>query len=255
MLPYANVTPIQIQNIIHGAIFTRSSKSLKSTAVFFGGSNVEKTEELFNQAKKCFFGPLRVSLMSDPNGSNTTAVAAVLSAQKHCDLHGKRITVLAGTGPVGMRIGQLCAAAGAKVEICSRRMERAEMVCQLIESRTGNRPVPVQAAVASEARNVVAGAEILFAAGAAGVEMLDTGWENNCQSVQMAIDINAVPPVGIAGVEPMDDGAKRGGRICYGAMGVGKLKMQIHRAAIAALFESNELVLDLDEISELAKKL
>ena len=255
LLSYANVTPIQIQNIVHGAIFTRSTKSLKSTAMFFGGSNVSKTEELFSQAKKCFFGPLRISLMTDPNGSNTTAVAAVLSAQKHFDLAGKKVTVLAGTGPVGMRIGQLCAAAGAEVKICSRRLERAESVCELIESRTGNRPAPVQAAVPTEARSVVTDTEILFAAGAAGVELLDEGWEADSKSLQMAIDINAVPPVGIAGVDVMDDGADREGRICYGAIGVGKLKMDIHRAAIAALFESNDLTVDLKEIFELGKRL
>ena len=93
-----------------------------------------------------------------------------MSAQKHFDLAGKKVTVLAGTGPVGMRIGQLCAAAGAEVKICSRRLERAESVCELIESRTGNRPAPVQqAAVPTEARSVVTDTEILFAAGAAGV--------------------------------------------------------------------------------------
>ena len=176
LLTYSNMTPIQIESLVHGAIFTRSMKSLKSTALFFGGSNVSRSEELFKQARKCFFGPLRVSMMSDPNGSNTTAVAAVLCAQRHKDLAGKKVTVLAGTGPVGLRIGQLTAAAGADVQICSRSQSRAESVCTLIESRTGKRPSAVQAEVPKEAASVVANSEVVFAAGAAGVELLDEGW-------------------------------------------------------------------------------
>ncbi len=37
----------------------------------------------------------------------------------------------------------------------------------------------------------------------------------------------------------MDKGVMRGERADYGALGVGGLKMKIHKASIAALFESN----------------
>ena len=255
LLTYSNVTPIQIESLVHGAIFTRSPSSLKSTAIFFGGSNVRKTEELFSQAKKCFFGPMQISMMSDPNGSNTTAVAAVLCAQRHVDLAGKKVTVLAGTGPVGMRIAQLCASADAKVEICSRSKDRAEGVCDLIETRTKNRPFAAQAAVPAEARKIIANSEVLFSAGAAGIELLDAGWDEENQKVQIAIDINAVPPVGLAGVEVTHQAEERNGVLCYGAIGVGKLKMDIHRSAISALFETNDATFDLEEIYQLGQSL
>ena len=253
LLTYPNTTPIEVESLVHGAIFTRGPISLKSTAMFFGGSNVGKSEELFHQARKCFFGPLRVSMMSDPNGSNTTAAAAVLCAQRHEELSGKKVSVLAGTGPVGLRIGQLTAAANANVEICSRSLARAESVCQTIESKTGNRPTAVQAEVPTEAGKIVQHSDIVFAAGAAGVELLQEGWNSDNESVKMAIDINAVPPHGIAGIGVADDGEDREGCICYGAIGVGKLKMAIHRAAIAALFETNDAILDLEEIFQLGQ--
>ena len=35
------------------------------------------------QVTACFFGPMRVSVMFDANGANTTAAAAVLAAAQH----------------------------------------------------------------------------------------------------------------------------------------------------------------------------
>ena len=107
LLTYGNVTPKNVEGLVHGAMFTRGPDDLKHTALFFGGSNVQATEQLVKVASKCFFGPLRVSWMSDPNGSNTTAAAAVLSAEQHGSLGGKSITILGGTGPVGQRIAQI----------------------------------------------------------------------------------------------------------------------------------------------------
>ena len=58
------------------------------------------------------------------------------------------------------------------------------------------------------------------------------------------MDLNAVPPLGIEGVEVMDKGNEREGKIVYGALGVGGQKMKLHRKAIQSLFESNKAVLD-----------
>ena len=64
-----------------------------------------------------------------------------------------------------------------------------------------------------------------------------------------------MPPVGIEGVEVTDKAVTRDGVICYGAIGVGDTKMKIHRAAVAQLFESNDQVLDAEEIYDLALRL
>ena len=251
LLTYSNVTPIQIESLIHGGIFTRGPKDLNHTAAFFGGSNVEKTTELFEQAQKCFFGPLRFSMMTDPNGSNTTAVAAVLCAQKHIGLANKKVCVLAATGPVGQRICRLCAKAGAEVFACSRRLSRASEVCATIEKEIDRKLIPVEAGAPLIAAQASQEADIVFAAGAAGIELLDDRWLKENEQTQLALDINAVPPVGIAGIEVMDRGEKRHNKICFGAIGIGQLKMKIHRACIARLFESNDQLLDTDQIFEI----
>ena len=65
-------------------------------------------------------------------------------------------------------------------------------------------------------------------------------------------DLNAVPPLGVEGVEVQDSAAERDGAIVFGALGVGSLKMKIHKACIARLFERNDLVLDAETIADVA---
>ena len=60
----------------------------------------------------------------------------------------------------------------------------------------------------------------------------------SARSLKLAIDLNAVPPTGIAGIQPQDKAVERDGQICYGAIGVGGTKMKLHKAAIRRLFES-----------------
>ena len=58
----------------------------------------------------------------------------------------------------------------------------------------------------------------------------------------MLADANATPPLGIEGVDMMDRGEVRSGKTCWGAIGFGTLKLALHRACIAKLFESNDQV-------------
>jgi len=45
------------------------------------------------------------------------------------------------------------------------------------------------------------------------------------------------------------------GVICYGAIGVGGTKMKLHRAAVAKLFESNDQVMDAEQVYALGEGL
>jgi hypothetical protein len=94
---YGGVKPEDVRDLIFGAIFTRGVKELRNTAVFIGGSDVSRGEAMLAAATASFFGPLRVSLMLDANGANTTAAAAVLAAGRECALSGAVALVLGGT--------------------------------------------------------------------------------------------------------------------------------------------------------------
>jgi hypothetical protein len=52
-----------------------------------------------------------------------------------------------------------------------------------------------------------------------------------------------------------DDGVQRDGVMVFGALGVGNLKMQIHKACIARLFDRNDLVFDAETIADVARDL
>ena len=114
--------------------------------------------------------------------------------------------------------------------------------------------MPAEAGTVDEAAQVIEGAEVVFAAGAAGIPLLDERWQQQ-DSLKVMVDLNAVPPAGIESIEVTDRATERAGVHCYGAIGVGQLKMKIHKASIAALFESNDQVLDTQEIYHMGQKL
>lgn len=85
--------------------------------------------------------------------------------------------------------------------------------------------------------------------------MLSAETWRSLAGLKVLIDLNAVPPVGIEGIEIMDKATERHGVVCYGAIGVGGTKMKIHSAAIRKLFESNDLKLDTAAIYEIGRSL
>ena len=256
LLAHNKVEPTQVRDLVHGAMFTRGPKDLKSTAIFVGGSDVAAGEALLEQVKSTFFGPMCVSAMLDANGANTTAVAAVLSAAKHIQLDGTTTTVLAATGPVGQRVARLLAREGATVRAVSRDLERARQSCEAICNRVeGARLHPMAASTPEEIHQACEGSQLIISAGAASIELLRSEDRAALESVVVAIDLNAVPPLGIGGIEVTDAAVERDEMTCYGAIGVGGLKMKIHKAAIRQLFESNDQVLDAEEIFQLGQSL
>ncbi|MFM1904065.1 MAG: Bifunctional protein MdtA, partial [Planctomycetota bacterium] len=130
LLRHGGVTPENVTPLVHGGMFTRGGSDLASTAIFVGGSDVASAEAVAERVTACFFGPVRVGLLVDPSGANTTAAAAVVCAGRHVDLTAGTGTavsavVLGGTGPVGQRVARLLAGKGVRVMVASRSLERA----------------------------------------------------------------------------------------------------------------------------------
>jgi len=253
LFSYGDVTPDNVTGLVHGAMFTRGPADLKHTAVFVGGSNVADGEALAAKVQSTFFGPMRVSVMMDSNGCNTTAAAAVVAAKKHLALNDISAVVLGGTGPVGLRVAQLLAAEGSEVVLVSRSQDRAEIACEQIRQKVPEAKLTSAAAsVPADFAAVCACHQLVVAAGAAGVCILPEGTLANLSDLSVAIDLNAVPPTGLADVSVADKAAEKHGKVCYGALGVGGTKMKVHKQAIASLFEANDRVLDTEQIYQLA---
>jgi methylenetetrahydrofolate/methylenetetrahydromethanopterin dehydrogenase (NADP+) len=256
IMSYGGVTPEDVRDLIHGCIFTRGAKYLRHTAVWIGGNNMSQGEQLLAMAVDAMFQPLTVSVMLDSNGSNTTAVAAVVRIEKSLgSLKGRKIVVLAGTGPVGQRAAGLLARDGANVTITSRKPEQGEKARQFISARFN---VQVEAMTMSDparVTEVLDGVEVLLNSGPAGVQMVSRAAWTAQPKLKVAIDLNAVPPLGIEGVDVHDEGETRDGVVCFGAFGVGNFKTKLHKRCVSRLFEQNDLVLDAEAIADIARTL
>lgn len=257
LLRHGGVEPGQVRDLVYGTLFTRGPADLNRSAVFVGGSNVSAGEAILKAVVGTFFGPFRVSVLMDANGANTTAAAAVLAAIEGLggSLSGVPTAVLGATGPVGQRVARLLAREGAEVAVGSRRLERAEATAETLQKATGAtvRPFPTAdpEAMADSLRDTVA----LISAGAAGAVLLPESVRKKLPNLKVAIDLNAVPPLGIEGVEAGDKGTERDGLRVWGALGVGGTKMKIHRKALQELFTANDRVLDAEEVLALGKAL
>jgi hypothetical protein len=255
---YGGITPQNVVPLVHGCIFTRGGKDLARTAIFVGGSDVSAGEAVLAEVKKHLIPQygLSVSLMLDSNGANTTAAAAVRAAGRHIDLGSANALVLGGTGPVGQRVVRLLAKAGGHVRVGSRQKDRAEGVCARVRAHIPHARVEaVSVSSSADAPEALGDRNLIVAAGAAGAVLLPRKYRAGLKALRVLIDLNGVPPVGIEGVDLNDKGADRDGVLCYGALGVGSTKMKVHRAAINKLFESNNAVLDVEEIYNLALQL
>jgi methylenetetrahydrofolate/methylenetetrahydromethanopterin dehydrogenase (NADP+) len=256
VMSYGGITEGDVRDLIHGCIFTRGKKDLHNTAVWIGGNNMSAGEQLLAMAQDALFAPFSVSIMLDSNGSNTTAVAAVVKIEEALgDLRGKKVVILAGTGPVGQRAAGLLAHDGSNVTITSRKPEQGEKARQFISARFN---VQVEATTLndpSQLPRVLEGAEVLLNSGPAGVQMVPQSVWKAAKALKIAVDLNAVPPLGIEGVDVNDAGVKRDRVLAFGAFGVGNFKTTLHKACVTKLFTRNDLVLDAEAIAEIARAL
>ena len=256
VMSYGGVTEGDVRDLIHGCIFTRGRKDLHNTAVWIGGNNMSAGEQLLAMAQDALFDSFSVSIMLDSNGSNTTAVAAVVKIEETVgDLTGKKVLILAGTGPVGQRAAGLLARDGAEVTITSRKPEQGEKARQFISARFNVQVEAVTLNDPSQLPDLLRDVDVLLNSGPAGVQMVPRAAWQRASKLQIAVDLNAVPPLGIEGIDVNASGEKHDGVVVFGAFGVGNFKTKLHKACVARLFTRNDLVLDAEAIADIAREL
>jgi methylenetetrahydrofolate/methylenetetrahydromethanopterin dehydrogenase (NADP+) len=256
VMSYGGVTEADVRDLIHGCLFTRAPKDLANTAVWIGGSNMTAGEQLLAVAVDSMFDPFKVSVMLDSNGSNTTAVAAVIRIEQTLgSLKNRTAVIVGGTGPVGQRAAGLLAKEGAPVTITSRRPEQGEKARQFVNARFNVRVETATLTDPSDAGRLLEGVEVLLNAGAAGVQMVPKAAWTASKTLRVAVDLNAVPPLGIEGIDLQDAGVQKNGVTVFGAFGVGNFKTKLHKACVTRLFTRNDLVLDAEAIADVAREL
>jgi methylenetetrahydrofolate/methylenetetrahydromethanopterin dehydrogenase (NADP+) len=258
LLRFGGIEPTAVRGLVQSAFFTRGPRDLATLAVWVGGSSVAAGEEVLAEVEKAFFGPFRVSAMLDSNGCNTTAATTVALLAHEIDLKGRRL-VIVGAGAVGLRAAALLMGEGCVVTVSG-----------IPASRFGHKPYHrargltvaeergmniVEPADDEELAKVLDGASLVLAAGPAGVEVLPAAVWRGIDSIEVLADFNAAEPLGIEGTDAQDDFAERDGKRVLGALAIGGPKMKVHKACVRRLFESNDAILDVDGVYEIAKEL
>ena len=254
IIAYGGITVENVTSHVHGMIFTRGGGNLKNSAIFIGGSNVSASDLVGEAVKKSFFGPMSVSVMLDPNGSNTTAAAIVRKVMTNYDVNGKKVVII-GSGPVGQRAALFFLKEGAgEVVITSRDITRSKAISLQMKNAYGISVTAGEAASDESVNKLLNGAHVAIACAPAGVCVIpESAWKNN-DTLEVVADVNAVPPQGIAGLDVMDNGTDKKGIRFYGALAIGNFKMKVHRAAIKSLYESSNQFLNETTLYDIACK-
>ncbi|MFK7816437.1 MAG: NADP-dependent methylenetetrahydromethanopterin/methylenetetrahydrofolate dehydrogenase [Gammaproteobacteria bacterium] len=241
--------------LVEGAIYTRAPKDKKNTAIFVGGSDLLEGQKLFQAVHDQFFQNFRVSVMLDSNGCNTTSAAGVALLNNATDLQGKTAVVLAGTGPVGQRAAVLLAISGANVRLTSRKQSRSVEACDEMQERFGVEMTPMQASDDNTLNAAMDGAHIVFGAAKAGIQLLNANQWQNHPTLEFIADVGTSKVLGFEGIDVMDKDTERHGKRVFGGIGIGALKLKLHRACIEKLFEANDIALDAEAIYKIAQNM
>ncbi len=253
VLGYGAVTAENLTDVVQGAIFPRGPDGLANTAFWVGGSRVRDGEAVFAAARKLFFKPFEPSIMLDSDGSNTTAAAAVALVRQAVELEGTRAAVI-GVGPVGLRTAELLRREDAEVTLFTfppdvmpgsyRRAAGIDL------GREAGFEV-MEPSSSDELDAALAGRAVMFAAGPAGVQILrHSGWAQ--EGVRVVVDYSAAEPVGVEGVDRMDNLDQQDGVLKLGALAVGGPKMKVQKRCVQRMFEAKGTVLDLEGVYEVA---
>lgn len=252
--PYCHVTREGITSLVQDAIFSRGPKGAARTGLFIGGRDVLLADEMLQLARKAMMPPFAVSLCADPSGAYTTAAAMVACTEaallKEGGLAGKQVLLLGGTGPVGRVAAVLCARHGARAVLGSRKEASAKQEAAATAARFG---VSLQGAATGspqELRAALAEADVVMAVAAPGVQVAGQEDLAAARQLKVAVDINAVPPSGLAGVGAKDDGQplEGTGAVAIGALAVGNVKYQVQHRLLTRMRESGQpVVFGFDE--------
>ena len=264
-VPYTNVEASEVNGLIQDVIFSRSPKGLKKTGIFIGGRDTKQAMDMLKTTKNSMLPPFEVSAFADPSGAFTTAAGMVAAVEKELDekfnttLEGKTLLALGGTGPVGQAAAVLAAQAGANVRIIGRQLDKAQRIADLCNDEFGGGKIKIEAGADSDKPDYIKTADIVFSTGAAGIELLNADLISSATQLKVIADVNAVPPSGVAGLDPFDNGKKidnsPSGAVGIGALAIGNIKYQTQSQLLKKMIESDEpMYLHFEHAFEVARE-
>jgi len=249
------------------ALLSRGPKGAKNTVFMIGGKNAEKAEEVFEAIKNAMFPPFKGSIIIDPAGAYTTAAAMVAKAEnalltnKLGELKDKTCAIM-GTGAVGQIAAVLLAKMGCNVMIASLNPKRvdgkehAEGIAKLLAKDHGVQVQGIFAPAAASKIEIIKKADVIMCAGVRGVRIIDKEMLNEARHMKVLLDINAIAPLGVEGIELKDDMREMApGIFTIGALAVGELKHKLEKEILREARTAGKDVYNYNVALPLARKL
>ncbi|MHC3129272.1 MAG: methylenetetrahydromethanopterin dehydrogenase [Candidatus Bathyarchaeota archaeon] len=250
VIPYENVTPRDATSLTQDAMFSRSPKAFKHTCFFINGRDVKKAEETLKAVKQAMFPPFETNVIIDPSGAYTTAVALVAKVEDAMNSHGlggltgKKYAVF-GTGPVGITVAEILTSLDCVVTVAEPNpMLNSDYLLQHeafrgVLERHGAYLHGVSAPTQAEKLKILKQADVIFTVAARGVRIIEKEIIDKLKPTKVLIDTNAVPPLGIEGLE-LNDYMKELAPKIYGigALIIGDLKYKLQKQLLKEAYET-----------------
>lgn len=261
---YTGVTLDEMTALTQDAMFSRAPEDAARTCLFIGGKDAALALDMADRALAAMFPPFRVSVFVDPAGAFTTAAAMVAVVERQLardgtTLEGKRVAVFGAKGVIGGVLGVIAARRGARVTLVAHD-ETPNLAAKAADFK---RRFDVELDVArgvspAEKGAALRVADVALTAARAGLEVLSAEDLSTAPDLRLVADINAVAPLGVAGLALGDDGVLLpGGRVKgIGALAIGGVKYQTQHRLLLELAEGREARgIDFDAAGEMARTL
>jgi methylene-tetrahydromethanopterin dehydrogenase len=130
--------------------------------------------------------------------------------------------------------------------LIGRKLDKAQNVADMCNNEFGEGKISIQAGADADKAEYIKTADLVFATGAAGIELLNADLVAAAPQLKVAADVNAVPPAGIAGVDAFQNGTpikeSSSGAIGLGAMAIGNIKYQVQNLLLRKMIHSEKPV-------------
>jgi methylene-tetrahydromethanopterin dehydrogenase len=265
IVPYINVTLEEVTGLTQDAIFSRPPSDGVRTGIFIGGKDAILALDMMEAAKKALVPPFELSTFADPAGSFTTAAAMVACVERvlrtkfNRGWNGIRIAVFGATGVVGFASSIITALEGAKVKLVAHRgVDRVIKSAAISKERFGVDLEPAPGETPEQKAAIIADAEVIFAAAAAGVQVISANDKVLAKDLLVCADVNAVPPAGVEGMDLFMDGAPLPGSnaLGVGPLAIGDIKYKTESGLFKRMITSDKAQhLDFRDAFQLARTL
>lgn len=265
IVPYTNVTLEEVRPLVQDAIFSRPPDYGVRTGFFFGGKDAILALDMMKAAKEALVPPFQLSTFADPAGSFTTAAAMVACVEQVLknklgrSLKGTKIAIFGATGVVGFASSIISALEGAHVQLVAHRgVDRVIKAAQVSKERFGVDLEAVSGETPEQKSDIIANAEVIYAAAAAGVQVVSKEDKQRAKKLLVVADVNAVPPPGVEGMELFMNGEKLPDcdAMGVGPLAIGDIKYKAESGLFKQMINASEAQhLDFRDAFTLARKL